>query len=270
MPTRLPAVAGSFYPLDPTLLRREVAALLAAAEAVRASALPRAVLCPHAGYRYSGLTAAHAFARASGHTPRRVVLLGRSHHYSFHGISPWPTGNLATPLGLSTIDSAFTARVLEGIPVASPDMHGPEHALEVMLPFVQHVYGAVPVVALLFGAEPSSFALEFGRRLAETLSEEDLLVLSTDLSHFLDEPAANAIDQRTLTSLRRDSPEEFLHAGSSGEISLCGATAVAAGLACMEAAGVGGRHLLDYRTSAWASGDRSRVVGYAAMSFERN
>lgn len=270
MPTRPAAVAGTFYPADPALLRLEVAALLVAAEEVRATAIPRAILCPHAGYRYSGLTAAHAFARASGHTPRRVVLLGRSHHYSFHGLSPWPAGALASPLGVSPVDSEFTARLLEGVPVARPEMHGPEHALEVMLPFVQHLYGAVPVVALLFGAEPSAFALEFGTRLADALSDEDLLILSTDLSHFLDEPVANDIDHRTLESLSKDTVADFVRAEAASEISLCGATAVAAGLACMEAAGVTGRHLLDYRTSAWASGDTRRVVGYAAMSFERN
>lgn len=268
MTIRPPAVAGTFYPANPTLLRQEVAALLVAAEEVPAAVMPRALLCPHAGYRYSGLTAAHAFARAAGHSPRSVVLLGRSHHFSFPGIAPWPAGSLATPLGQSPVDVGLTARLVEGLPTADPQMHGPEHALEVMLPFVQHVFGKVPVVALLFGAEPSALALDFGQRLAAELSGDDLLVLSTDLSHFLDEPSANAIDHRTLHALTHHTAGAFLHEEASHEISLCGATAVAAGLAFIEAAGVTGRHLLDYRTSAWASGDRSRVVGYAAMSFE--
>lgn len=270
MAVRAPAVAGLFYPGDAKTLRRAVRDYLADAQADPAPGGQVAtVVCPHAGYRYSGPTAAYAFKRASAMTPRRVVLLGRSHHHLFDGVSVWPKGALATPLGESPVDAAFTAALVADYTLQSPHIHDREHALEVMLPFIQELYGEVPVVTLLFGNEPSSFAAEVGTRLAGLLDPGDLVVLSTDLSHYLTEREANAQDAKSIDAVLGGDAGQFAQRVLSEEIALCGATAVEAGLVCAHALGATHRQLLDYRTSAWAGGDTARVVGYAAIALER-
>lgn len=269
MSIRPAAVAGRFYPGTPDALEQTVRSLLRGAHSTQpAPDHTSGILVPHAGYPYSGPVAAHAFRRVEGKRPGRVVLLGCSHHYQFSGASIVTSGSFETPLGLLPVDAAFAAALAKDTETASLAAHEPEHALEVELPFLQVVLGPVSIVPVLFGAEPSPWHAQFGRALAARLDPGDLVIISTDLSHYLPNPEAHALDHQSLDCLLEQDSVAFQEAARSGGVSMCGATAVQAGMSCALARGATQWRLLDYRTSGDVCGERSRVVGYAAVSFE--
>lgn len=271
MRIRKPAVAGRFYPGNATSLEREVERHLSAAPVEPAPEAVAAVMSPHAGYPYSGLTAAHVFQRLRGKAPKRVVLLGCSHQFQFDGLSVFDSGAYETPLGVAPVDETLAGYLSECFGNTCPEAHFGEHSLEVQVPFLQVVLeGDFKLVPVLFGARPSEFSESVGRELAKCLDPDDLVLASTDLSHFLDEGAANQIDRHSLEQvLTRDS--KSVRDGAANETcSMCGVTAVVAAMAFANAVKAEQWQLLDYRTSAWASGDTSRVVGYGAISMERD
>lgn len=227
------------------------------------------LVAPHAGFVYSGATAGHAFARIRGAKPRRVVLLGCSHHFRFDGASVYLGAGFATPLGVTPVDAEL-ANAIEAFAGTGDDgPHFPEHSLEALLPFLQAAVGDRPIVPVLFGGPAASWHEAFGRRLATLLDVDDLVLCSTDLSHFLNEEAANRLDRKSLDVLMSKDAERYREAIAAGDCAMCGAAAVTAAMATALARGADDWRLLDYRTSAAASGDRSRVVGYGAISMER-
>lgn len=269
MLTRPPAVAGRFYPENPVSLEQTVRGLLASAASTPATPERVAsILVPHAGYPYSGPVAAHAFQRVRGKVAKRVVLLGCSHHYHFSGASIVTSGAFETPLGLLHVDEAFALRLAQETELASLAPHEPEHSLEVELPFLQMVMDAPLIVPVLFGAEPSPWYAQFGRSLGRMLDPSDLVVISTDLSHYLSNAAAHHRDRASLAKLMQQDCNDFERAALRDEVSMCGAAAVEAGMACALERGASKWQLLDYRTSGDVCGDTSRVVGYAAVSLE--
>ena len=167
--SRPPAVAGSFYTDNPVALRRQVGELLTAAG--EPSAAARAIVVPHAGYVYSGAAAAHAFAALRAAAPRRVILLGPSHHAAFAG-GALPDRSLAsfsTPLGDVVIDADAVGRLRGSADFQGPARaHDPEHCLEVELPFLQVVAPEARLVPVLVGEHTDR---EMTRRMARALAE---------------------------------------------------------------------------------------------------
>lgn len=262
---RQPAVAGAFYPRQASALSNDVMALLAQArpdaETSDPSAkLPKAIIVPHAGYIYSGATAALAYARlAAGRTSiRRVVLLGPVHRVAVRGLALPGVDAFATPLGEIEVDQAAVASLapLRQV-VLSPAAHALEHSLEVQLPFLQAVLADFKLVPLAVGdATPAEVA-----EVLEALwgGEETLIVISSDLSHFLPYSAAQAVDQETA--------QRILHLSSSlTHDQACGGTPVNGLLLAAR------RHhlqpqLLGLCNSGDSAGDKGRVVGYASFAF---
>ena len=153
MTSRLPAVAGQFYPGDPDLLRTQVLELLADVAASQ-HVTPKALIAPHAGYAYSGRVAAAAFAtlRDSAHAITRVVLIGPAHYVAVRGIAAPTVDAFDTPLGRVPMDVGALSKIADLQFVIRADApHAPEHALEVELPFLQTVLGSFQVVPLLVG-----------------------------------------------------------------------------------------------------------------------
>ncbi len=260
---RPPAVAGSFYPREPEALRREVQALLAKAVPVAKvdpGARIKALIVPHAGYGYSGPVAASAYACLAGRRAqiRRVTLLGPTHRVAIRGLALPGGSAFATPLGLVSLDPEAMA-VAEQFPqvAISAQVHAQEHSLEVHLPFLQTVLEAFRLVPLAVGsASPEAVA-----EVLDALwgGPETLVVVSSDLSHYLPYPEARELDGRTCGSI------EGLQVLGSPE-QACGAIPVN-GLLLSAA-----RHhlrpcLLDLRNSGDTSGDRGSVVGYGAFAF---
>jgi len=274
MHVRPPVVAGTFYPADAETLRTTVEQYLDESGETPAPERVAAVIAPHAGYPYSGPTAAHAFARMRGAHPKRIVLLGRSHRYRYPGVQIMREGAYATPLGELPIDAPFAEELVQlaesiGADIEGDEAHYPEHGLEVELPFIQAAVGDISIVPVLFGSPPERWHAAFGAGLAQVLSEEDIVVVSTDLSHYLPEREANALDQASLDCVLSKDYIALAREDAAGHCALCGATAVVAGMACALERGADDWRLLDYRTSGAASGDFSRVVGYGAVSMER-
>jgi len=268
MLVREAAMAGHFYPADPDKLRQDIEQYLISAEIEAAPSQVLALVAPHAGYAYSGPTAGHAYARVRGKKPTRVVLLGRSHHFYFDDLQVWNQGAFRTPLGDSPIDDALAADLAQEFG-SDTYAHGPEHTLEVHVPFLQVAFDEVPVVPVLFGSDPRSWHADFGRSLAERLGPNDLIVASTDLSHFLKQEQANEIDRRSLDRVLSGEYDMLTREIAGGRCSMCGATAVVAAMAYAESRNAAEWRLLDYRTSGDATGDYARVVGYGAVSIER-
>ncbi len=257
---RSPAVAGMFYPAQPRILRDDIQRLLGSAEAADLAPV-RAILVPHAGYVYSAPVAAAAyrlFARAQ-RPPTRLLLMGPSHRSWFQGVAIADVEGFRTPLGVQAVDLDAVRRLAAiGRPFGTANTpHEAEHCLEVQIPFIQVVLPEAKIVPILFGeVDP----LEVGRALNEFLTEDDLIVVSSDLSHYHTNEAAHEIDASFLKALLSG---DFLGV-ARGEA--CGQAPALALMTIAEARGWH-PHLLDYRTSGDVTGERHQVVGYAAVAY---
>ena len=257
MKARPAAVAGTFYPADTATLERTVTELLAAAPAGDEGA--KAIIAPHAGYPYSGPTAACAYRLLAGRRDRirRVVLLGPAHRVYLQGMALPSVDAFTTPLGDVLIDTAGVeqALALPGTQV-SDEAHAFEHSLEVHLPFLQAVLDDFQLVPIVVGNCPAREV----EAVLEALwgGEETLIVVSSDLSHFHSYDEARDIDANTTARI------EAREATLLGE-EACGAYAVNGLLLAAQARGLE-VHTLDVRNSGDTAGDMHRVVGYGAYA----
>jgi len=259
---RQPAVAGSFYPGRAPELESAVDSLLreAARELPASQPAPKALIVPHAGYVYSGPTAARGYAllAAARHNVERVVLLGPAHYVAFTGLALPEADAFASPLGEVRLDPRGPELLshLHQV-IGYGEAHAPEHSLEVQLPFIQRVLGDVALLPLLVGdASP--------HEVAEVLEAcwggpETLVLISSDLSHYLPYDLARERDAEAVQHiLDFDWPLP--------DRSACGARAVNGLLALAPGHGLESR-LVDCRNSGDTAGDHARVVGYASVSF---
>jgi len=253
------AVAGTFYPRSPAALRREVAGLLDAAPAP-GERRPKALVVPHAGYVYSGAVAAAAYARlrAPGPPVERVVLVGPAHHVPLPGLALPEAQRFETPLGEVPVDQEAARRAL-GFPqvVRAAAAHAVEHALEVQLPFLQELLGPFSIVPLAVGrAAPEEVA-----EVLEALwgGPETLVVISTDLSHYLPYDEGRELDRRTARQVLA------LDAAGLEWEQACGRTGLQAILLLARRRGLTVEQV-DLRSSGDTGGDREAVVGYGAFA----
>lgn len=258
---RPPAVAGSFYPGTAADLATTVRELLAPARAALARdpmPAPKAVVAPHAGYVYSGSTAALAYARveAARDVVRRVILLGPCHRVAVRGLALPGCAEMATPLGTVPVDAA-AAQAISTLPqvTVSADAHAWEHSLEVHLPFLQAVLDGFALVPLAVGRASA-------QEVAEVIDAlwggpETLIVASSDLSHYLPYDRARTVDQATVAQILSGS-DSVTHEQA------CGATPVNGLILAARRRGLTPR-LLGACNSGDTAGDRDRVVGYASF-----
>ncbi|MBL0125608.1 MAG: AmmeMemoRadiSam system protein B [Betaproteobacteria bacterium] len=255
------AVAGAFYPGDTKILAASVKSLLAdVAGDAQSDRPPKAIIAPHAGYIYSGPIAASIYARLAPLRGRirRVVLIGPAHRVWLRGIALPDAVAFASPLGDVEID-ADAVRAITSLPQVTvrEDAHAQEHSLEVQLPFLQSVLGDFRLVPLVVGqATPGEVA-----EVLDALwgGEETLIVVSSDLSHFLDYRSARSVDGETARAINAlDS--DLTHEQACGATAINGLTNLARRRG-MEV------EQIDLRNSGDTAGDRSRVVGYGAFAF---
>jgi len=258
MSARTTAHAGTFYPADAAEIERYFKAF----EEMGSSDVPqppRALIVPHAGYVYSGFTAHLAFEQLRHAGAERAVVIGPSHRVAFRGMSVSLFDDYDTPLGALTIDKAYAERLVQTYGLAfEPSMHR-EHSTEVQMPFIKHYAPQLKVVEMVYGAfDPQ----ELGTIITDLLKDKaNVVVISTDLSHFYTEEEANRLDNVCLNAIDRMEPS-LMHQGCEA----CGAIGV-------EGVLIAARNdrlhvkLLDYRTSSWATKDTSNVVGYASAVF---
>jgi hypothetical protein len=254
------AVAGMFYPADSRELTEMVDGMLARATA-KPPFPPKAIMVPHAGYIYSGPTAALAYAALDRERIKRVVLLGPAHRVPLHGLALPDADAFATPLGTLPIDRTAAGLAAE-LPQVSinADTHAWEHSLEVQLPFLQRALGDVSIIPFVVGEATAAEVAE----VIDTLwgGEETLIVISSDLSHFLTYEAAIETDMATVESiLKLRMPIRHSQA--------CGATPLN-GLLYLTGKRALRPQLLELCNSGDTAGDRERVVGYASILFEEH
>lgn len=271
MDKRLPAVAGQFYPEDETELRAAVAGHLDAADVEACPERVTALMAPHAGYVFSGPTAGCAYARVRGKKPGRVIVIGCSHRSPIDNetASVDATEDFHIPGHTFSTDAAFAKQLAEATHSRSNYAHLFEHSIEVQLPFVLGAVGDVPLVPVLVSGPATAWHAEAGRKLAALTDDNDLVIASTDLSHYLSDNEAAVIDKHTLELVLAQDIERLIAELGADKASMCGGAAVIMTMAYALARGATDWRLLDYRTSAAASGDAARVVGYGAISMER-
>lgn len=258
MNIRPPAVAGLFYPADPLVLARDVNRYLA--EAREFPFWPKAVIAPHAGYIYSAPIAASAYHLLEPLRDRieRVVLLGPVHRVWVQGLA-LPGGTaFETPLGAIPLDQKAMAAIADLPQVEILDAaHSQEHSLEVQLPFLQRALGDFRLVPLAVGGATPQEVAEVLERLWG--GDETLIVVSSDLSHYLPYQTGSNVDKATakaILDMRTDLVGE----------QACGAHPINGLLLAARHHGLR-PHLLDLRSSGDTAGDRDRVVGYGAFAF---
>ena len=268
---RPPAVAGLFYPQDPEALRSVLADCLARAVSPQPArsataeapphrtARPKALISPHAGYVYSGPIAASAYSALGrvAHGVERVVLIGPSHFVPFYGLAVPRANAFETPLGTVPVDDAGRRDVL-GIPyvVTADAPHAREHSLEVQLPFLQVLLGEFRVLPIAAG---DATAPEVAAALECVWGDEDtLIVVSSDLSHYLEYAAARRLDAATAQAILNCSTE-------LGGEQACGCVGINGLMHSARQRGLEVQ-LLDLRNSGDTAAERSSVVGYGAFA----
>ncbi len=261
------AVSGSFYPAERAALARTVDRLLSdaatASTAGEKGSFPKAIIVPHAGYVYSGPVAAHAYGRLRSHADlvRRVIILGPTHRVAVTGLALPEADAFATPLGVVNVDHDAAAAISH-LPqvVISAKVHAQEHSLETQLPFLQRILHDFSILPVAVGdATPAQVA-----EVLEVLwgGTETLIVISSDLSHYLPYDAARATDSTTVRAILS------LSGMPLGHDQACGGTPVNGLILAAR------RHrlepeLLDLRNSGDTAGGRDQVVGYAALAFNK-
>lgn len=284
---RPPAVAGMFYADNALELRREIQESFQSPlgpghmpEPARdGKHMLRGLICPHAGYRYSGPAAAHAYARlAEDGAPQTVIMLGPNHRALGAPIAIMSHGSFRTPLGEVPIDTATAEMIKSQVPSVREDAnaHAPEHSLEVQLPFLQTAAPNAQIVPIIFGrvyydAETVKLLRELAKALAALLQDAAhprLLLSSTDLMHYVTRDEAYRMDEMALQAVREVDGEKLLDTVYRYDISMCGVIPTATLLFAMRELDIShGEVLCHYTSGDVPGGDTRHVVGYASCVF---
>lgn len=284
------AVAGQFYPSEPGAISDQIQRYLKQATPSSISPLARgrenregqikAVMVPHAGYDFSGPVAAYAFKQLAGKKINTAVIISNSHKAYFDGIAIDSSDGWQTPLGTVAVDKELADKLVAAASIIKYDgsVHGQDHILEVEIPFLQTVLeGDFKIVPVLFGNKYDGSYKKLAQALKDNLGENDIVVISTDMSHYPKYEDANKIDQGTLEKIKGGKVEELekyiadiVSAGYGNEQTvLCGIDAVKTGLELYNLAGWERIEVLKYANSGDVPliGDKSSVVGYGAVAF---
>jgi MEMO1 family protein len=262
-----PAVfAGQFYTADPAALAAEIDGYLAAAApAAPAAGRILGLIAPHAGYIYSGRTAAAAYALARGQAVDTVVIIGPSHRFAFEGVSIWPDGGFETPLGVARVDAGLAKEIAKASGFRfRPEAFAEEHSVEVQVPFIQRALPGAAIVPIVMGEQTRTTIRTLAAALAKTcLEKRVLIVASTDMSHFLPEKRAQAVDADTAALVKAMNTETLIRKVEAGENIMCGGGPVAS---LLLAAAKAGRPRVEILARADSSGFGGPVVGYLAAA----
>lgn len=258
---RTAAVAGLFYPAEPSMLAMTLRQLLDQADDDQSLQIPKVIIAPHAGYIYSGITAAKVYTQLKPLKDiiKRVVIIGPAHRVAFSGMALSDDDRFTTPLGDVDIDKSFNQQLLSLDNVHIFDQaHLQEHSLEVQLPFLQYLLSDFSIIPIVAGHDSSKLIAD----ILELVwgGSETLIVISSDLSHFHDYQTAQSIDKKTTQAIL---DYDFTAIDPQ---QACGCFAINGLLRYAQ------RHplevsLVDMRNSGDTAGEHDRVVGYAAFSF---
>jgi AmmeMemoRadiSam system protein B len=266
------AACGTFYAGDPAGLRKQVDDLLGASGCKPTSEFGGGILgivAPHAGYVYSGGTAACVYGALAGSGYRTVVIVAPSHRDRFTGVSAYIGDGYVTPLGVVPVDRELrTLLAAEPSPVVvSAAGHGNEHAVEVHLPFLQRVLGEFSFVPLVMGDQEPATCFALGETLGRVLKgRKVLLVASTDLSHFFPRHVAQGLDTVVMDNLRKFDAEALMADLEKGKCEACGGGPTVAVMTALKLLGARTMRVAQYTTSGDVTGEDKSVVGYVSAA----
>jgi AmmeMemoRadiSam system protein B len=275
---RRSAVAGSWYPDNPTRLAVELDLYLAKAAVEVTARSPRALIAPHAGLMYSGPVAAFAYKMLSGSSYRSIVLVGPSHFVPFRGVSIWPSGHWQTPFGAIAVDTDLAHAIrMECFDVVDlPSAHGREHSLEMQLPFVGHLQPGARIVPLVMGQQTRETVFALGDGLVRAIRAVNgsndsndstvLLIASSDLSHYEDSAVASRMDEVIVRHVEALDPKGLMTTLEQEPRHACGGGPMVAVMQAARQLGASEAQVLRYADSGDVSGDKSSVVGYLAAA----
>ncbi|MBI5476987.1 MAG: AmmeMemoRadiSam system protein B [Ignavibacteriales bacterium] len=262
---RQSAVAGMFYPSDPDELRSEISKMLDDAETPQISGNIVSLIVPHAGYQYSGLTAAHAYKLLEGKKFDSVIIVSPSHREFFSGISIFSGNSYHTPLGDLKIDAglrnllSFGDRYIE----TSIQGHGKEHAIEVQLPFLQYYLKGFLFLPIVIGNQQNDICFHLGKRLAEVLKNKNaLLIASTDLSHFHTYDQARKLDQIVIDLVAKFGYRKLMELLEFEKAEACGGGPMVSVMLASDLLSANRVEILHKCNSGDVTGDTESVVGY--------
>jgi AmmeMemoRadiSam system protein B/AmmeMemoRadiSam system protein A len=278
-------VASGFYPSDPKELARTMDDLLSRNSVPQALEPPVALVCPHAGYMFTGPVAAACFAQIMRRNYTRVVVIAPSHYENFRFSSVYDGDAYATPLGNVPIDRDFRAKLakLSADIKISNRGHGrvgehAEHSVEVQLPWLQHTLSEFKLVPIIMGDQNYGMERGLGRALAKALLAEPpeersqtLILVSSDLSHYHPYDYANKVDHQTLQAIvdwdYLSLSRNFTLSGRSVQTwEACGGGPIVAAMIAAEGLGATHAQILKYANSGDTTGEKTRVVGYGAVA----
>lgn len=263
---RKPVIAGTWYPGDPDVLRKDIEAFLDRASIGEIPRKPVAVVSPHAGYMYSGQVAAHAYKAVSGYEYSTVVVISPSHRAYFPFVSVWKSGAFETPLGSLIVDETLCERLTAVPGVFTDDIrpHEAEHALEIQLPFLQAVLPPFRLCPLIMGRQDPDICQDLARALHKSIEDHDdvLIVASSDLSHFHSADRAQAMDSRVAQAIDRFDIEGLSRDLKHSKSEACGGGPILTALLYAQALSRTESTVLKYAHSGHITGDNSSVVGY--------
>ncbi|HWR14052.1 MAG TPA: AmmeMemoRadiSam system protein B [Terriglobales bacterium] len=271
---RAAAVAGTFYPADPTQLAAFVDGELAKAGVLQVGGTLIGLVVPHAGYPYSGPVAAYSYAQLKGKKFKRVVLIGPSHFEEIGFSSVYNGDAYTTPLGKVLVDREFAKKLasqgrsirLSGAGHAVGQQS--EHSLEVQLPFLQRTLGDFKIVPIVMGDQSYGAMRELGMGLAKLLKDDPdtLMVASSDLSHYHPYEDAARRDHNFLDAVTHNDFLSMSHNLESGIWEACGGGPIVTVMIAAQHLGASSPRVLKYANSGDVTGDKGRVVGYSAMA----
>lgn len=270
-----PNVAGTFYPDNPKELSAMIEGFLNAATPEPLSGDIFALISPHAGYGFSGKTAAFGYRLIKDRPYTTVIIIGPSHYYGFNGVSVYPQGVFRTPLGDVKIDKEFTQKLLNKDTdiIFDPAAFEKEHSLEAQLPFLQKVLSDFKIVPIVMGDSPFSTCRKLAGLLKEAIgSRQDVLVIaSTDMYHGHDYDEADAVDNLTLASLKNMDAEGLYYGLREHKLELCGGFGVVTALILAKELGHKKLDCLAHTNSAIVTGKKVKglwTVGYASCAID--
>ena len=270
---REPVFAGSWYPGNPEVLSRDIQRYLGDAKKEKVEGEVVALVSPHAGYMYSGRVAAYAYQLLEGKHFDSVVVVAPSHQALFKGASLYDRGGYRTPLGVVPVDVDLSKKMMEQRKEIQflPEAHSQEHSLEIQIPFLQVVLKTFKLIPIVMEPYWNWETCQYlASAIAETAKGKNvLLVASSDLSHFHSYDQAVKLDKIVLNHIERFDPEGLNRDLRGGRCEACGGGPIISIMLAAKALGANQGKVLKYLNSGDITGDRSRVVGYAAGFFTR-
>lgn len=275
LPVRQPAVAGSFYSADRNVLFSQIDGFLN--QVSKTEKRPSILIVPHAGYQYSGQVAAYGFKQLVSSGVTKVIILGATHKVPFSGAAVYEKGFWQTPLGQVKADAELASKIIESSPLlfANQDYHQKEHSLEVEIPFLQKVLTNFEIVPISMGNKDKELINALVEILAKNFDSQTILVVSSDLSHYPSYEDAKKIDSQTISAVlsgeTTNLDQTISQSMAAGIFDLstcaCGEGPIKVGMKLAKRLGIDDIRLIKYANSGDMTGDKERIVGYAAIGF---